>query len=291
VNGKDNLDHKPEHQQIWARSEHFNDQSKVKVNSPFFFGCNSFVDSEIGRVLTAIDQFVPNALVIYTTDHGDMLHSHGLGNKGPAMYDEIVNIPFLVRWNESAPKGTVSKSIISHIDLAPTVLDYFGLSKSKILEGKSLLSLLTKPTIHVNNEVFIEFGRYEIDHDGFGGFQPIRCAVNDRYKLVINLLSTDEFYDLQVDAGEIQNLIDTMDPELEKVRNRLHDKLLDWMNATRDPFRGYYWECRHWRKDAKLPTWGSTGMTRQREEDERYEPRQLDYNTGLPIEKGHRKKA
>jgi uncharacterized sulfatase len=154
-----------------------------------------------------------------------------------------------------------------------------------------MLPMLKNPETTLNSEVFIEFGRYEIDHDGFGGFQPIRSVVNERYKLVINLLTTDEFYDLQADPGEMHNLIETLDPELKIKRNLLHNKLLEWMNTTRDPFRGYYWEQRPWREDARAPTGGYTGMTGQREEDERYEPKQLDYNTGLPIEKGTRKKG
>ena len=54
------------------------------------------------------------------------------------------------------------------------------------------------------------------------------------------------------------------------------------MNDTRDPFRGYYWECRPWRTDARQPTWNYTGMMRQAEND--YEKRQLDYGTGLEME-------
>ena len=61
------------------------------------------------------------------------------------------------------------------------------------------------------------------------------------------------------------------------------------MNATRDPFRGYQWELRPWRKDVEAPTWSYTGYTRQRENEE-YEPRQLDYATGLPMEEAVRRK-
>jgi len=62
----------------------------------------------------------------------------------------------------------------------------------------------------------------------------------------------------------------------------LHDKLLDWMNRTRDPFRGYYWERRPWQTDAGPAAWPCSGMTRQRM-IESGEPQQLDYNTGVEI--------
>ena len=63
------------------------------------------------------------------------------------------------------------------------------------------------------------------------------------------------------------------------------------MNETRDPFRGYYWQRRPWRTDAaNCATWDYTGMTRQRQEDPRLEDRQLDYDTGLPMEGRHAQK-
>ena len=73
------------------------------------------------------------------------------------------------------------------------------------------------------------------------------------------------------------------------VRDALHDRILDWMNRTRDPFRAYYWERRPWRTNARPATWPYTAMTRQRENEE-YEPRQLDYDTGLEIKEAVRKK-
>ncbi len=283
----DTLENKPEHQRAWAGKRLAEDKDALTISRPYFFGCNSFVDYEIGRVLNAIDRHASDALVIYTADHGSAFFNHSIFGKGPAMYEEITNIPFLVRWPEQAPRGSVCTQLASHIDLTPTIMDAMGLPIPKLLEGKSLANTFKNPDTPTNDKIFMEFNRYEIDHDGFGGFQPIRSVFDGHYKLVVNLLSSDEFYDLNVDSQEITNLIESA--EHVHIRNRLHDALLDWMHATRDPFRGYYWERRPWRTDARPATYRGVGMTRQREHEE-YEPRQLDYGTGLPMTEAVRKK-
>lgn len=237
------------------------------------------MDAQVGRVLDAIDRYAPGAMVIYTSDHGDMLGSHRLHAKGPAMYDEIARVPLLIRLPGTTVPGTVHPYPVSHIDLAPTVLRHTGLEVPALMAGRSLVPALADPAHRVNTEVFVEFGRYEVDHDGFGGFQPMRGVFDGRRKLVVNLLSGDELYDLEEDPGELRNLID--DPVQADVRDRLHDRLLEWMNDTRDPFRGTYWERRPWRADARPATWAHDGMTRQRPADPLYQPEQLDYATGL----------
>lgn len=284
ANVYDNLANKPEHQRVWAGKELYRDNDALQIRAPIFLGCNSFIDDEIGRVLKKVAQVAPDALVVYTSDHGDFLSSHGLCAKGPAPYDEINKIPLIIKGGDV---GKIYDHPVSHINLMPTVLEYMGLPVPRIMEGKSILKTITDQATKVNDCIFLEFGRYEVDHDGFGGFQPLRCVFDGRYKLCINLLTTDEFYDLDVDPYELNNLID--EPNLTKIRNSLHDKILDFMNNTRDPFRGYYWERRPWRTDAREATWGYTGYTRQRENEE-YEPRQLDYATGLPMEEAVRKK-
>jgi len=280
ANVADPLTGKPEHQRVWAGSALTADAAKMEIRAPDYFACNAFVDDEIGRVLDAIDRFAPEALVVFTSDHGDLLGSHRLWNKGPVAYEEAANIPFIVRWPGQAPAGAASRLPISHIDVVPTLLDYFGQAPLSMLEGSSLLPCLRDPDVRVNDAVFIEFGRYETDHDGFGGLQLMRAVCDGRFKLVINLLTSDELYDLDRDPEEMTNLI--ADPDSAAVRDRLHDKLLDWMNRTRDPFRGYYWERRPWRTDTHPATWACSGMTRQRVV-EPGEPQQLDYNTGLEI--------
>ena len=115
----------------------------------------------------------------------------------------------------------------------------------------------------------------------------MRAVYDGQYKLAIHLLSGDELYDLVADPEEMINLIDS--PDHADIRNRLHDAILNEMNASRDPFRGYYWARRTWRTDAAPATWDDSGMTRQRE-DEDYEPRQLDYGTGLAMTAAVRRK-
>ena len=280
----DTLANKPEEQRVWA-GDRLN-RKLPPYKSPDFFGSFSFADSEIGRVLDQIDKSAPQALVMYTADHGAFLDAHRLVDKGPAMYEEITRIPLLMRWPGSAPANSVCRHPVSHIDIVGTLMEIYGHEVPKSLEGKSMLGTFRDPAVKPRDHVFIEFGRYEVDHDGFGGFQPIRCVSDGRYKLAVHLLTSDELYDLETDPGEMTNLIHS--PAHAGRRNELHDRLLAWMDETRDPFRGYYWERRDWRLDVKV-SWAHHGMTRQREDDG-YEPRQLNYDTGLTMKDAARRK-
>ena len=111
------------------------------------------------------------------------------------MYEEITNIPFIVRWKDKIDRGISSEMPVSHIDVVPTILDFYGLPQPESLEGESLLADLTDRDITKKKEgrpVFVEFNRYEVDHDGWGGFQPVRCIVKGKWKLTINLMTQDE---------------------------------------------------------------------------------------------------
>ncbi|MFP4114652.1 MAG: sulfatase-like hydrolase/transferase [Spirochaetota bacterium] len=281
----DTLSGKPEHQILWAGEAVASDRDAVEIRNDDFFGCNSFVDSEIGRVVSEIDASAPDAMVVYTADHGDMLGSHCLSGKGPAAYDEIARVPFIVR-GPDVPEGEVSSGLVSHVDIVPTLLTFFREPVPRMLEGRPLQPQLAAPAQSVNDRVFLEFGRYEIDHDGFGGFQPMRAVVRGRYKLVLNLTSSDELYDLVADPDEMVNLVTYED--YGQIRDELHDMLLEWMNETRDPFRGYQWMTRPWRVTDGAQLWDVSGMTRQRDDEDL--PRQLDYETGLEMEEPTRPK-
>jgi uncharacterized sulfatase len=284
ANVEDPLTDKPEEQRIWA-GKRLGETPKPVVAKQFF-GSHTFIDAEIGRLLDEIQRSAPGALVIYTSDHGVFLNSHRLADKGPAMYDEITRVPFIVRWPGHTPPNSVNGNLLSHIDLAGTLMEFWGFEVPHTIEGGSMLAAFQNIHAPTRSEAYIEWGRYEVDHDGFGAYQPIRCICDGRYKLSIHLMTTDELYDLQSDPGEMHNLIESK--ALAEIRNHLHDKLLDWMDTSRDPFRGYYWGHRPWRPEF-AKTWTNAGMTRQRESDD-YLPGELDYDTGLPMGKATRPK-
>lgn len=277
VNVSDPLTNKPEEQRIWAGPRLRANQPPIRAKQ--FFGSHTFVDAQIGRLLDQIQKSAPNALVIFTSDHGVFLESHRLTDKGPAMYDEITRVPLIVRWPGQTPAQSVNRNLMSHIDISATLMEYFGFDVPPTMDGKSMLQSFRDPAAPTRDAVFIEWGRYEVDHDGFGAYQPIRAIRDGRYKLSVNLMTGDELYDLDDDPAEMRNLIDS--PAHAAARNQLHDRLLEWMNVSRDPFRGYYWGHRPWRPEF-AETWQNAGMTRQRKCDG-YLPLELDYDTGLPV--------
>src|SRR4029077_8751893 len=131
----------------------------------------------------------------------------------------------LTKWPGHTPANVTSSSLVSQIDISGTLMEYFGFEVPKTLEGGSMLSVLKDPTLPGRREAFLEWGRYEVDHDGFGAFQPIRCVCDGRYKLSIHLMTSDELYDLHDDPSEMNNLIESA--QHTSIRNDLHDRLLN----------------------------------------------------------------
>ena len=281
----DTLEGKPIHQKIWAAQKPHPDREKFKIKNKYYFGCNSYADSLIGKV---VDAAPADAAIMYTSDHGDLLGSHCLFAKGPAAYDDVARIPFIVRMPGGLEGEVYDRAPVSHINVCPTVMEYFDLPIPKQFEGGSILRTAFDKNAPADDSFLIEFGRFEVDHDNYGGLQLMRCLVKGKMKLVLNLLADDELYDTEKDPYECKNLIG--DPEYAAVRDEMHDELLERMNRNRDPFRAYYWETRPWRRDAREASWFYTGWTRQRENEE-YEPRQLDYATGLVMTNAQRPKV
>ena len=99
-NFQDDLSKKPFMQRLWAGKKLHAAKDEINKSSDglsLFLGCNSFVDYEIGRVLDKIKEVAPDAMVIFTSDHGDMLGAHRLFSKNAAAYKEVANIPLIIK--------------------------------------------------------------------------------------------------------------------------------------------------------------------------------------------------
>jgi len=273
----DTLEGKPSQQREWAKRK-FYTPVEGGINHPLYFGCNSYTDFEIGRVIDAIDQFsAEDTYIIFTSDHGDMMGAHQLYAKGPAMYEHSTRIPFIIRGPKQVKPGRIDNTLVSHIDILPTMLELSGETIPPFLDGESIAPILLGAPSRPEKEVFMEFHRYELCHDAWGGFQPIRSIISGPLKLSINLLDDlDELYDLDKDPGELRNLIN--DESYAKERDRMHRSLLSQMDRVRDPFRGGCWERRPWCKEPKMEWWGKTRY----KADDGYMPPVLDYMTGKP---------
>ncbi len=104
-------------------------------------------DENLGRILKTLDELklTENTMVIFTTDNGYYLGEHGLGDKRSA-YEESLRVPLLIRFPKLAAPRKLIDEITLNIDLAPTLIDYAGLSIPKEMQGRSWRALLENQT-------------------------------------------------------------------------------------------------------------------------------------------------
>ena len=118
----------------------------------YLINCMRLVDAEFGRVLDALDRLElwQNTVVIFTGDHGEMNGAHRMTQKGAIHFDEaaVVNLTACV---PGGPQGRRTAATGSHLDLAPTLLEFAGLSEGEIheryphLKGRSLKAAILDP--------------------------------------------------------------------------------------------------------------------------------------------------
>ena len=134
-------------------SLNFSDAEKRRHVIPAYMGLISEIDDNIGRLMAYLKQSGKDkeTLIVLTSDHGDYLGDHWLGEK-ELFHEESVRVPLIISNPDSAfdqSRGTVSTELVEAIDLVPTFIDIMGGGeKPHLLEGKSLTPLLRgeKPT-------------------------------------------------------------------------------------------------------------------------------------------------
>ncbi len=129
-----------------------------------YFAKITTVDEQVGRVLDSLEArgWLENSLLIFCSDHGEMLGDHGLAYKW-LMYDPIVHIPLIIRHPGSVGAPCEVTDLVSLMDLGPTILDAAGVDVPTNLEGRSLLPYLNDEAIQPR-EVCLLRGQLP-DHD------------------------------------------------------------------------------------------------------------------------------
>ncbi|WP_040420489.1 sulfatase [Actinopolymorpha alba] len=203
-----------------------------------YYAMVSLVDDEVGRILDALDRqgLAENTLVIFTSDHGEMLGDHQLMLKGPMMYEQAVRVPLLLRWpGGGLPAGRRCPELVQWIDVAATILAATGLSPQPRAQGESLLPL----ALGEGSGRGWALSEYRNSGQPYDSAVHLTMVRRDRWKLVVQHGSpatardrTGELYDLATDPDELRNLWD--DPAHRDIRTDLQEFLLDVLVATED---------------------------------------------------------
>ncbi|NED99563.1 sulfatase-like hydrolase/transferase [Phytoactinopolyspora halotolerans] len=203
-----------------------------------YYAMVSLVDDEVGRILQALDDegLTDDTVVIFTSDHGEMLGDHQLMLKGPMMYEEAVRVPLLIRWPGTIPAGRRCADLVQWIDIAPTLFEAAGLATSRAHQGDSLLPVATGTGGWQRDWALCEHRNSSHPYD-----PPVHTTMlrHDRWKIVVHhgdpatsRRRTGELYDLSADPHELRNLWDH--PAHAATRTSLQERLLDVLVATED---------------------------------------------------------
>jgi|DewCreStandDraft_5_1066085.scaffolds.fasta_scaffold00532_26 choline-sulfatase len=187
-----------------------------------YYGLISLNDYWIGRILEVLERrgWLDNTVIVYTSDHGEMLGDHGLIQKS-TFYEQAVRVPFIVRWPARFPQGVVAREMVELIDLPATLMDLAGATIYPACQGRSLVPFLEQPERVEREAVFSELNAQLM----------VRTS---RYKYVYRPdEEIQELYDLEADPQELNNLAGL--PAYAAVEHDLRTRLLDWMATTARP--------------------------------------------------------
>jgi len=184
----------------------------------------SLLDDRVGDIMARLESlgYLDNALVIFTSDHGDNLGDHGLIGKHN-MYEGSVRVPLIVSSKGRIPSGEINDQLVQWMDVAPTILESAGVAVPKNWEAESLWPLIDSSTALGRDAVYAELARDHIQQEA----EMMIMRRDRRWKVVFYLgQENGELYDLESDALELRNL--WHDPAHLAVREELVGKLLRW---------------------------------------------------------------
>jgi len=184
-----------------------------------YYGMMSLLDHHVGRIVGTLKNLGldKNTIVIYTTDHGELLGDHGLILKGPTLYEGLTKVGLIFN-GPGIAQGSIIDEPVSTLDLAATMYDYAGIETPPGAQSRSLKGLVeargeTRDMAY--NEWDAGGGRYAVDLN-------LRLVRTKRYKAIFELESgAGELYDLHDDPNEMVNRYD--DPGFKKIKKELED--------------------------------------------------------------------
>lgn len=206
-----------------------------------YLGLVALVDDQVGRLVAMLAERgeLDNTIIVFTSDHGDMMGAHRLMEKGHLLpYEEATHIPLLIKV-PGVTGGQRSSELMSMIDVAPTLLELAGVDVPPGLDGRSMAQLITGQG--TDNDATPPTGRRYVmtesvlwSHDSEDAHgehldpttlrlprDAINLSVRDhRYRYIHRSDDREELYDLRTDPGEVHD-VSAAHPEVVRAHRSL----------------------------------------------------------------------
>jgi arylsulfatase A-like enzyme len=198
-----------------------------------YYGYVTYIDDQMTRVLTALQETgqYENTLVVFTSDHGDMLCEHGMIYKHCFNgFDTLMKVPMMMQWPAALPKGAHYQGLSSHVDIVQTLMDLAGVEPTALMDGISLVKSIRDGDTYERNAVYLD-----VMNNGY----MIRSGY---WKYVLNASvwngefehKMDELYNLQDDPSEVHNLAQD---EAHRLRiASMREQIYQWLEHTGHPY-------------------------------------------------------
>lgn len=214
----------------YSRIEPQTDRQLAEMTANYY-GEISFIDDGVGRILQRLDELglSESTLVVFTTDHGDLLGDHGLYLKGPTAYEGLLRVG-LIAAGPGIPENNAIAEPVSTLDLAATFYDYAGVERPENVQSRSL-----RPTIEGAGGRDAAYSEWNLHPSRTGVELQLRTVRTASAKLTLDLISgVGELYDLANDPDEMDNLYD--DPAGAALRRDLTDLIHERPGAIATKF-------------------------------------------------------
>jgi len=179
----------------------------------------AYTDFCIGELLNALDRngVLSDTLVMVTADHGEAFHEHGLWAHGLGLYEELIHVPLVVVPPQARARAEHLRndSIVGHIDLMPTILDYANVDlelRPQEMVGLSLKPVLTDPDAVLGRHAIAAEMVFGLKPEREPGTTTSRALITQRFKLIetrpLDGPMTTQLFDLEKDPREERSIAD-----------------------------------------------------------------------------------
>jgi arylsulfatase A-like enzyme len=199
-----------------------------------YYAMIEHIDWYVGRVVEALERTGQreNTLIVFMSDHGEMIRDHCLRLKGCRFFEGAVREPLILSWPGGGLRnGMRNDALVELTDIAPTLLEAAGIADPGDMDGKSLLGLARGTT---NAKAHREFAWSEYHDSQTNALRSHASMIRDRsHKLTLyHGTGLGELFDLDADPQEFENLFEK--PEHARLRQRLTDQLVDHLALRTD---------------------------------------------------------